>query len=429
MAAPRKVLLTLESRKSVELPLSSLMQGGEVSVFPHVEARGYLFLQFRKGKVLVTAGKYVGLIPLTPTISVDVRPKLPVSNLARVLDQARVSLDTIDGADRLYMSSGQPSISVLEFLLNNFVDSLRPIEAMGLHKKYVRRSAIMNHPRGRIKMAGTLRSCWSRGIRHQVEAERFEHTADIPVNRLLKAALEYLLHGLRRAKPDRALLRRANEAHHSFPEQVRSMTLSDYDSCRVVVSDHTLPGGRAYYYRALEIALLVLSGHTVSLDKAGDDVLLDSFTVDFEAVFEQYLRRTLLAHAPGDVAVKDGNHDGKKPLYDDRNDPPAQPDIVIERRGSSQRVVAEVKYKDKVERPDINQAVTYALSYRTDRVVLVHQCKIAGQGGLRRLGTINGVQVETYGFDLANPDLQAEEVGFSEKLFGLLPASENAFAA
>ena len=85
MASAPKTVLTLESRKSLELPLSSLMSGGELSVFPHIEARGLLFLQFRKGRVTLTAGKYVGLIPLTPTIQVEVRPKLPVSNLARVL--------------------------------------------------------------------------------------------------------------------------------------------------------------------------------------------------------------------------------------------------------------------------------------------------------------------------------------------------------
>jgi len=189
MASAPKTVLTLESRKSLELPLSSLMSGGELSVFPHIEARGLLFLQFRKGRVTLTAGKYVGLIPLTPTIQVEVRPKLPVSNLARVLDRARVSLEALEGVDRLYLATGQPSSSVLEFLLSNLVDALRSVRVHGLHKEYVRRQVITSQPSGRIQITGTLSSCWSRGAKRKAQTERFEQTSDVPVNRVLKSAL------------------------------------------------------------------------------------------------------------------------------------------------------------------------------------------------------------------------------------------------
>lgn len=78
-SAPR--ILSVASRNSIELPLSDVMSDGHIEVFAEIEAQGLLFLQFRRGKLFVTAGKYIGLIPLTPSISVDVKPKLPVSNL------------------------------------------------------------------------------------------------------------------------------------------------------------------------------------------------------------------------------------------------------------------------------------------------------------------------------------------------------------
>jgi hypothetical protein len=66
----------------------------------------------------------IGLIPLTAKISIDVRPKMPVRNLARVLDAARRSLTSIVGTDRLYLSNKLSSSSVLEFLAANLIDSL-----------------------------------------------------------------------------------------------------------------------------------------------------------------------------------------------------------------------------------------------------------------------------------------------------------------
>ena len=105
-----------------------------------------------------------------------------------MIDAARRSLNSIAGADRLYLANDLSGGSVLEFLAANLVDALRPIAANGLHKEYVRRSESTSHPRGRIDVAGTMRG-WSRGQFHKVQAQRFEQSSDVPANRLLKEAL------------------------------------------------------------------------------------------------------------------------------------------------------------------------------------------------------------------------------------------------
>lgn len=420
LRAPPRRIISLQSRQSVDLGLDELLSGGQISLLPHVEERGLLFLQFRKGRVTVTAGKYVGLIPITADIALDVMPKMPVGNIARVLDGARAHIQALPGTERVYSSVPQESESVLKFLLSNLLDALEPIRRAGLLKRYHRETEIASHPRGRIQLARTLQSCWSKGVRHRVAIEKFSLTADVPENRVLKAALVHVLQGLRRAGIHGDILASANAAYNELPSQIGFLQPFDRQRCADAVSMMTLPGGRDYYYRALEIALLITSARSLKLEGVGTELTLDACIIDFESVFEAYLRHVLQSHAPSDIAVRDGNRDGKKPLYDDRNDPPAQPDIVLTSRTTCRSLIAEVKYKDKPDRSDINQAVTYALTYRTPFAVLLHQAGEGKASGLRHIGSINGIEVKSYGFQLSRSDLEVEESMLSERLCALL---------
>ncbi|GLK74918.1 hypothetical protein GCM10008171_01710 [Methylopila jiangsuensis] len=165
---------------------------------------------------------------------------------------------------------------------------------------------------------------------------------------------------------------------------------------------------------------MILSNGGVSLQDRGSDILLESFILNFEILFEDYLRRVLQNRRVRDIVVRDGNNEGKKPLFDDARQPPAQPDIVLYSPSDRKKLIAEVKYKDKPSREDINQAVTYAVSYRTDRAILVHQSRPDGPKGLRHIGTTNGISIDAYAFDLANADFQQEERLFADRLFGLM---------
>jgi 5-methylcytosine-specific restriction enzyme subunit McrC len=415
-----KIVHSIESRRSLELNLADLVVEGRLEIFPHVEERGLLFLQFRRNRVILSAGPYIGLIPLTPTVSIEVRPKLPVSNLARVLDAARRPLASITGADRMYLANDLASGSVLEFLAANLLNSFQRISATGLHKEYVRRSELTSHPRGRIELAGTLRA-WSRGQFHKIQAQRFEQSSDIAVNRLIKAALHFVLQRIRPGSQGSIdLIRRANTAYFEFPGLIGNLRPSDYEASRAILRTASLPASRSYYYRPLEIALLILSNRGVALQAHGNDVLLETFIINFEDLFEEYLRRVLQEHADSDLTVKDGNHEGKKPLFDDKTEPPAQPDIVVTWLPTGRTVIAEVKYKERPDRSDVNQAITYALCYNTDTAVLVHQSGPGSAKGLSPLGKINGIAIEAYAFDLGAKDLGAEEEAFSACLFDLV---------
>jgi len=416
-----RMLYRLESRKSLDLLLADVTSNGTIEVFPHVEEKGLLFLQFRRKRLVVSAGPFIGLIPLTPRISIEVRPKLPVTNLSRVLDAAQRSLSTLPGTERLYLTDNLSSDSILEFLAINLHDAVRPVLEGGFLKAYTPKSSLSSHPKGKIEVAGTLRA-WGRGQHHFLKTTYHEQTSDVPSNRVLKAAMQVILQRLAPTNPNRiSLIKAINQKFLQLPSMIGPMSGRDRALVQDQVSTKSIADQKAYYYRALEISLMVLSNTGISLQTSGSDVSLASFIVNFEDLFEEYLRRVLHGISPADLMVRDGNKDGKRYLFDENRGPMAQPDIVIS-AGPGRNVVAEVKYKEKPNRDDINQAITYAICYRTDRVVLVHQKMPSKIGGLYRIGTINGVNLEGYAFDLGAINLEVEERMFGEVLFSLVPA-------
>jgi 5-methylcytosine-specific restriction enzyme subunit McrC len=255
---------------------------------------------------------------------------------------------------------------------------------------------------------------------HMVQSQRFEQSSDVAVNRLIKEALLFVLQRIRRDSPDsRTLITRANAAYFDLPGVIGGPRPSDYETCKRLLHERTLPASRSYYFRSLEIALLILSNRGIALQEPGDDVLLETFIINFEDLFEEYLRRVLQRMAFGTLLVQDGNNEGKKALFEDKLEPPAQPDIVFSWKPTGRTVIAEVKYENKPNRDDYNQAITYALCYGMNHAVLVHQSKPGGAKGLKLTGTIRGIRIETYAFDLGADDLDAEEKAFCDCMFAL----------
>lgn len=410
----------IESRDSIEFNLSEVMLNGNLTIYKEVEDLGLLFLRFQRQKVIVSAGGYIGLIPLTPSISIEVIPKLPVRNLARVLDVARSSLRSLQSTDRAYKVEIGSSISILEFLVVNLVDAVSNFEIYGLHKEYQSKHTVGSHPSGRIDISESLQKFWSRGQRHLVGAARFEQTSNNSINRVVKAGLRFALERLNpESLESRQLVKRVNNAYGRMPTLVDELGAHDIQSTKALLARKGLPLQRDYYYRALEISLLILEGNGIALQRAGSDITLRSFIVNFDDLFETYIRRVLQLRSTKEVRVLDGNHEGKRPLFQDKKNPPAQPDIVVRSSFDGSCIVADVKYKDAPKRDDINQAVAYAVCYSTKRTLIIHQVKPGALLGLSHLGTVGNISVDVYAFNLDSDQLHRDEDDLAKAVLAL----------
>lgn len=416
-AVAPKTIVNIESRGRVEFSLHDLMESGALTILEQVENQGLAFVQFRKSKAIVSAGAYVGLIPLTEKIWLNIQPRLPVSNIDRVLEIAVRPLSILPASSRTYIVDASRGNSVLAFLLQSLTASVRTIQMQGFYKTYVGEMRYSNHPRGRIDLLRSMRRARVEGKPHSVASTQFEQTSNTPINRVIREALSVALQWLLPvAADDNEAVREGGIALRAIPGTVGAMRFSDIVAVEREISRSGVPHTRDYYYQAVSTALLILKGKGIELSQIGEDIKLDSFVVNFETMFEDYLRNVLSHHMPSHLTVKNGNREAKKHLYDDNESREAQPDIVIKNTRTGRLLIVEIKYKPKVDREDINQAVTYGFSFRANKVVLLYLATTPSNSGIRHIGAIQNLRLSGYRFNLGATTLESEEFALAMAL-------------
>jgi 5-methylcytosine-specific restriction enzyme subunit McrC len=198
----------------------------------------------------------------------------------------------------------------------------------------------------------------------------------------------------------------------------------------LVTGEQPLPTLRAYYRDALNVASVVVAQEAVLLESFTGRLRLPSLVLDMNDVFESYIRAVLWLHAKqnqwqGDVL--DGNIDGRKLLFEALPSDDATPDVVLRAPDGTVPLVIEVKNvpaKRLSAREAINQAVTYAVSYKSPRVMVVHpRSTVASPYGMMKMGDIGEIEVYQYQMDLGSSDPAAEDGKFGEAVASLLPPS------
>lgn len=424
---PKPRVLTLVSRSSIELGISELLIDGVLPLYQHVEEKGLVFLSLRKGRITLSAGAYVGLIPLNAQISVDILPRLPVGNLARVLEIARAPLGRLRKTVRTYQLAEAPEASVLAFIAANLIDAVRDIEVAGFTKQFTPEKVVTSHPRGRILIGESRSRCIFRGRQSSVVAQRYEQTTDILENRIIRASMQVVLSAFSRMRlVDAALLSDVASCFRNLPDEIGDLTHAERNELSTRRGIRQIAARRPDYDRALEIATMVLNTEGILLDRQGPDRALNSFILNLEEVIETYFRNILRRETSSNIIVEDGNKEGRRPLFSDQpNGPLAQPDIIL-KSASTPSLICEIKYKTKIDRNDINQAVTYAVTFGVERTVLIHIGAPNAKVGLYKAGQIGNIAVYEYAFNLSAANLEQEENLMATSLTGLLHSHQPA---
>jgi len=429
----------VEEQGFLEVPLSKLSSAGRLELYPEVLGSDYFRLSLREGHLALQAGGYVGLIPINDRVAIDVRPRVPIGNLDRLLQVTAYRPATLPATlvTRPYGVRTPSLPSLLDALAGALIDALRPVEVDGLCRTYRQVVENTSFPRGRLLATETIRRNVARGLAHRATVTRFSQTVDNAPNRCLKYAIYYLAGRYRHIRPRRTgmlkLISQLNRLYHLFDgvalDEARGFL---FDS--MVAEPSLMPPSRAYYEDALRLAVTIIRDAGVTFDGRSDEILMSSLLIDMDGVFESYIRALLsdgLANLSPAVRVLDGNRvgasGGRKPLFDppDLEQVQAKPDVVIRRVNGAEThlLLVEVKYKPIAGTPDpndVHQIVAYAVSYRAPRLVLVHPSRAGRLRGLRRLGTIGDITLYTYAFDLSSDDLQSEEAAFVQRVQELL---------
>lgn len=421
--------------EQLDVPVHELLVDGELDLAAATES-GYFTFQFKRRQLHVQAGGFIGFIPLNDRVAVEVMPRCSIANLGHVLRVGGFAPVVLEQFARGYAIEPTDLTALRDLYAEALLSEVARIQAYGRLREYEQRTARTSSPRGRMLMMAPETQLAAAGGSATVRVSWFEKTADVPANRCIKAAIWLLARAYAQtrnpSRPQRRLATRLNAVYGLFEDAELDQRLAFLRDPQVT-GRTPLPATRTYYRNAIDVARLVVTSSSLSFDRRGADVYMPSIVIEMHKVFESYVRNVLAAGLADDPAltVLNGNAEGKKLLYDAAPSEDATPDVVLERAGAPV-VVLDVKYKPAEKKPgrdDLNQVITYGVSYRANAVVVVQPRADGGQRhGLIHLGDIDGRAVYQYVLDLSG-DLAAEEAALVEAARGLAAATAPAVAA
>lgn len=417
--------------REIELPVDALMKGDRLELYPEVTGKGYLQASLHQDRLRFTAGGRLGLIPLNDRIALEVVPKVPIGHLMHILQISGWAPFPLERFLRKYESHEEPIDSLLDILAQSLVLTASDVLRLGLHQEYYERREDTSFPKGRI-LIGRSFQCAARG-RHQLGIAWFDRTYDVGVNRVIKCALWGLARQYSTIVPRAGQRRLLTEMSRLYAALSRISLISNEAArgeARDILDVGQLPTHRRYYEPALALAWLVIFRESVEITKPDGRIPLPSLLVNMEDVFEGFVRALLRQglEAVG-VTVKDGNQGppagARKGVFAGSDAPIATPDVVIS-SGDEVVAIVEIKYKEidgLAARDDLNQAITYGVSYGAPNVVIVHPALKPGSSGLETIGRVGSMAVHQYAFDLAG-DLGKEQTEMLRHLQDVLIMQE-----
>jgi 5-methylcytosine-specific restriction enzyme subunit McrC len=288
-------------------------------------------------------------------LSVEIRPKLPIS---RVMFLISYALNPSAWRDTGFDYGEEDSL--LEALIPGFVLQVRQALRRGLLQGYRVEEEALVGVRGRIRFDDQLRSRF--GIAPPVEVRFDEFTEDTDVNRLVKAAIRRL--GRLRIRSDRA-----RRALRNFDQALMRVSDVEYDPRRLPeVSWNRL---NTHYRPAVELAKLILRSSSIELRRGRTRSA--TFLVDMNKVFEDFVV-VALREALGLTEQQFPQGVGRSRL-DRAGRVRLEPDISWWEDGDCV-FVGDAKYKkvraEGVNNPDLYQLLAYVVANRLPGGLLIY---------------------------------------------------------
>lgn len=337
----------------------------------------------------LTPQGWVGTWPLDATLTVRIEPKVPISNVFRMLTYA---YDLADFHDPLRSYSSLDDL--FTFLVNLLSQRVLARERRGLYRAYVEREEKLPVVRGRLNVNALARNPGS--ILPVCAYE--EHTADVPENQILAWTLWLLARSTTLPPAERTLVRQG------LARLRGAVTMKPFsgDACR----------HRAYTrlnddYRPMHALCAFLLDHAGPTHGGGSHAMM-GFLVNMGELFERFVAEWMGLHLPADVEL----FPQVQVTIDRDHGIQFYPDLQL-KDGTGRHVVADTKYKSHLlpDEGDVQQILAYALSVGSRDAVLIYPHRI--ENPVRTI--VGGIRFRTLGFDLSQ-DLEIEGPRFLDAL-------------
>ena len=188
----RTVIAVVEYEEA-ELPADIVRSDGTLDLYDDVQARFEIAYRRRTRKLSIRAGGWVGYVPINDRYTLSVEPRVPVSNLERVMAQSMdVRIDILNNYSRAYGDTDERPQGLYDIVADQFLEAVDRIWRDGLLKGYRQEARTGAMPFGRIDPYGT-ELLMKRTKRPLAVFSAFSRTEDCRPNRMLRRAATRLL--------------------------------------------------------------------------------------------------------------------------------------------------------------------------------------------------------------------------------------------
>ncbi|MEL0591137.1 MAG: restriction endonuclease [Planktothrix rubescens PR222] len=301
----------------------------------------------------LTAKSYVGFIPLTPDIQIFLKPKVPITNLFRMLEYTYnlKSFQLLDGSVHCD--------TIPEFynrLANILTQKILAQSRKGFYRTYLKNTELLPYVRGKVdfkyqfKHPGTVK----------LNCEYDQYTADIEDNQILLWTLDIIG---RSGLCSEQLSATVRKAYH---------TLQGLATQRPFKGDDCI--NRSYNrlnqdYQTLHSLCRFFLDYCGVAHQVGNYQMFP-FLVRTDILYEKFVYAWLKSHLPANFEIKDQESVNFCKIVDSKID------LVIYDKNTKQVIfILDTKYKIPDSKPsnqDIYQAIAYATFKNSQNAILVY---------------------------------------------------------
>lgn len=330
------------------------------------EPKNILTLIYKKGRQLIRANSYVGIICFKDGNIIEILPKIgrvTEEGKSRMLLEQMLST-SLDIPFKSYSDSNQTTIdrNPFEFFINAFIEKVDRLLNEGLTSMYFDVQRNETALKGRLNFSENIRYNHSHKERVFVEYQIFGN--DTPANRLIRTTVD-LLFTITTVPSNRSNLNRLKSELDSIP---RSSDIDgDFDS---VVIDRNM---RSY---PVILSWCDVFLRNKSLSVFHGDAVAFSFLFPMEKLYESYVAELIYRRYWGEYTVK---KQGGKYLFDrPQRRFLLKPDVILKsRENPSEKYIVDTKWKlitsqKDISQQDIYQMYAYSKKFGTNKTILLY---------------------------------------------------------
>ncbi|MEQ5766567.1 McrC family protein [Halomonas sp. H33-56] len=355
----KKEIIELHEREARIFPRSALFDNlGKARVFSSIREMSAIEIRETLSGPELRVQGLIGLLPLTPELSLNLKTKFPISNLWHMLTIANSACDAFLPVTRQYSTSN--SLAPHQVLIRSFCFYLKSINTQGIARDYVQEKHT-GYYKPKINFGKTVKNYLSRGNDIEVFSDVFSFSPNLTANQYLKSAcLEFLkiIPNSLNFEEERFLLLDSLNALDRIPSaplpENYQISLSQIPSW-IIDS----------YKNALKIYSIYLGHERIGFSYDPQGSSLPSFIFSLDTIFEDFVRNYLnKSFLSEKISVKDGNkHKNQKTLFTDNRRFPVKPDLIFQQK-KNVLGVGEIKYKPKIDEKDRYQLISHVMALR-----------------------------------------------------------------